>query len=67
MNRLGRIGCPDLPVKHAPQRWAAYLDDPAQAALLDGDRLLHTDFNLCVPRISSMAMASRVALPAVRQ
>jgi hypothetical protein len=43
MNRLGRIGCPDLPVKHAPQRWAAYLDDPAQAALLDGDRLLHTD------------------------
>jgi hypothetical protein len=45
MNRLGRISCPDLPVKHAPQRWAAYLDDPVQAALLDGDRLLHTDFN----------------------
>jgi RIO1 family len=45
MNRLGRIKCPDLPVKHAPQRWAAYLDDQAQAGLLDGDRLLHTDFN----------------------
>jgi hypothetical protein len=45
MNQLGRIRCPDLPVKHAPQRWAAYLDDPAQARFLDGDRLLHTDFN----------------------
>lgn len=44
MNRLRQIPCPDLPVKEATQRWAAYLDDQA-CAWLDGDTLLHTDFN----------------------
>jgi hypothetical protein len=45
MNRLSRIPCPDLPVKHAPQRWAEYLEDPTTAYLLEGDRLLHSDFS----------------------
>ncbi len=44
MNRLHRIPCPDLPVKDATQRWAAYLDDEAITSLA-GDTLLHTDFN----------------------
>ena len=45
MHRLAAIGCPDLPVKHARQRWAAYVDRGADLELLDGDALLHTDFN----------------------
>jgi RIO1 family len=45
MNQLSQIPCPDLPVKHTPQRWAGYLDDPAMAHLLDGNRLLHSDFS----------------------
>lgn len=45
INRLTRIPCPGLPVKEAPQRWGPYVDDPADARLFDGDRLLHTDFN----------------------
>jgi hypothetical protein len=45
MHRLAAIGCPDLPVKQAPQRWAAYVDCEADLELLDGDALLHTDFN----------------------
>jgi thiamine kinase-like enzyme len=32
-------------VKHARQRWAAYVDCEADVDLLDGDALLHTDFN----------------------
>jgi hypothetical protein len=44
MNRLRQIPCPDLPVKQATQRWSAYLDDRA-CTWLDGDTLLHTDFN----------------------
>lgn len=44
MNRLRQIPCPDLPVKHATQRWGAYLDGHA-CAWLEGDSLLHTDFN----------------------
>ena len=42
MNRLHQIPCPDLPVKDATQRWAAYLGD---SSCLAGDTLLHTDFN----------------------
>ena len=42
MNRLHRIPCPDLPVKDATQRWAAYIDD---SSCLAGDTLLHTDVN----------------------
>jgi hypothetical protein len=44
MNRLHRIPCPDLPVKDATQRWAAYLDSEAITSLA-GDTLLHTDFS----------------------
>jgi len=54
MNRLRQIPCPDLPVKHATQRWAAYLDDRA-CAWLDGDALLHTDFNPLNVRIAPQA------------
>ncbi len=45
LNRLQQIPCPDLPVKRAEQRWAAYLDDDAARDLLAGQTLLHTDFN----------------------
>jgi hypothetical protein len=45
LNRLQQIPCPDLPVKRAEQRWAAYLDDHAARDLLAGQTLLHTDFN----------------------
>ncbi len=45
MHRLAAIGCPDLPVKQARQRWAAYVDCEADLEVLDGDALLHTDFN----------------------
>lgn len=44
MHRLAVIGCPDLPVKQARQRWVAYVDREAGLELLDGDALLHTDF-----------------------
>ena len=44
INRLQGIPCPDLPVKHAEQRWAAYVDD-TDLELLTGATLLHTDFN----------------------
>jgi len=42
---LSEIGCPDLPLKRAEQRWAGYVDDPAALELLRGDTLLHTDYN----------------------
>ncbi len=45
LNQLQRMPCPDLPVKRAEQRWAAYVDDDAAAGLLAGQTLLHTDFN----------------------
>jgi hypothetical protein len=45
MHRLAVIGCPDLPVKQARQRWVGYVDREADLELLDGDALLHTDFN----------------------
>jgi hypothetical protein len=45
MQRLTRIPCPDLPLKHAEQRWASYIDDLADRELLSGEALLHTDFN----------------------
>lgn len=34
INRLQPIRCPDLPVKRAEQRWAAYVDDHTDLALL---------------------------------
>jgi hypothetical protein len=45
MTPLGRILCPDLPLKDAEQRWAAYLDDPADARHFAGSALLHTEWN----------------------
>jgi hypothetical protein len=45
IHRLAEISCPDLPVKQARQRWAAYVDRETDLDLLDGDALLHTDFN----------------------
>ena len=45
MYDLAAVNCPDLPVKQARQRWAAYVDREADLDLLDGDALLHTDFN----------------------
>ncbi|GAB2825962.1 phosphotransferase family protein [Streptomyces daliensis] len=45
LTALGRLRCPDIEVKRATARWTAYLDDPADAALFDGDALLHTDWN----------------------
>jgi hypothetical protein len=45
INQLQQIRCPDLPVKQAEQRWAAYIDDDTDLGLLAGTTLLHTDFN----------------------
>jgi hypothetical protein len=45
MHDLAVVSCPDLPVKQARQRWAAYVDREADLDLLDGNALLHTDFN----------------------
>ena len=45
MHDLAAVRCPDLPVKRARQRWAAYVDREVDLDLLDGDALLHTDFN----------------------
>ena len=45
MHDLAAVSCPDLPVKQARQRWTAYVDREADLNLLDGDALLHTDFN----------------------
>lgn len=42
---LGKIQCPDLPVKRAEHRWREYVSNPGELELLTGDRLLHTDFN----------------------
>ena len=42
IHRLAATACPDLPVKTAGRRWAAYTD-PAGLHHLRGDRLLHTD------------------------
>src|SRR3984893_11714064 len=41
MHQLAAISCPDLPVKQARQRWAAYVDREAGLDLLDGDALLN--------------------------
>lgn len=53
MSALGRIPCPDLPLKQAEQRWADYVHDDSALSLLRGDSLLHTDFNPLSILISS--------------
>lgn len=45
INQLQQIPCPNLPVKRAEQRWAAYVGPGADLSLLAGTSLLHTDFN----------------------
>lgn len=42
---LGRIPCPNLPLKTAEDRWKSYVDNPEDLRRLKGDRLLHTDYN----------------------
>ncbi|MFD0685938.1 aminoglycoside phosphotransferase [Actinomadura fibrosa] len=41
LRRLQDVPCPDVPMKRAEQRWAAYTDTPD---LFAGDRLLHTEW-----------------------
>lgn len=46
MEILAQIPCPDLPgIDPVEQRWAGYLDDPADAKHFAGHTLLHTDYN----------------------
>ena len=45
MHRLAATRCPDLPVQQARECWAAYVDRAVGLDLLDGNMLLHTDFN----------------------
>ncbi|WP_336214502.1 hypothetical protein [Nonomuraea sp. LPB2021202275-12-8] len=45
MRALGRIPCPDLPIKTAEERWLPYLAERLDVRWLAGDRLLHTDYN----------------------
>lgn len=45
MSQLGRIPCPDLPIKKAESRWKTYVENPEELCRLEGDRLLHTDYN----------------------
>lgn len=42
---LGTLACPEIELKHADQRLAAYLERPGDALLFRGDALLHTDWN----------------------
>ncbi|WP_439662841.1 phosphotransferase family protein [Lentzea sp. HUAS TT2] len=44
VDTLAALPVPDLPLKDARQRWRGYLDD-AEAELLGGETLLHTDYN----------------------
>lgn len=46
MEVLAQIPCPDLPgIDQAEQRWADYLDDPADAKHFAGRTLLHADYD----------------------
>jgi len=45
MTALGQISCPSAPLKNAPHRWRDYVTSQADLGWLDGDRLLHTDYN----------------------
>jgi hypothetical protein len=43
--RLGELPLPPLELRAAEQRLTGFVDDPADAALFQGDALLHTDWN----------------------
>ncbi|WP_143082142.1 aminoglycoside phosphotransferase [Nonomuraea wenchangensis] len=45
MRRLGRLICPNLPLKTAESRWKTYVDKPEDLRWFVGERLLHTDYN----------------------
>ncbi|MFG1709262.1 hypothetical protein ACFLIM_39330 [Nonomuraea sp. M3C6] len=45
MAALGKMQCPDLPLKTAEDRWGPYVTEPEQASWFVGGRLLHTDYN----------------------
>ncbi|MFH8380785.1 hypothetical protein ACH4E7_07570 [Kitasatospora sp. NPDC018058] len=45
LSRLGRTPCPPIELRHAEQRWAAYVDDPEVLAQFAGSSLLHTDLS----------------------
>jgi hypothetical protein len=40
---LGRLPCPDLPLKRPEHRWGAHVDDQADLEWFYGDRLQHID------------------------
>ncbi|MDP9863917.1 MULTISPECIES: hypothetical protein [Streptosporangium] len=45
MMALGKLSCPNLPMKVAEHRWRTYVAAPEELKWLRGDRLLHTDYN----------------------
>ncbi|MFJ9691927.1 aminoglycoside phosphotransferase [Kitasatospora sp. NPDC101183] len=45
LSRLGSVPCPEIELRRAEQRWAAYVDGPEVAARFAGESLLHTDLN----------------------
>ncbi|WP_405645709.1 aminoglycoside phosphotransferase [Streptomyces uncialis] len=44
-DELASLPCPDIELRHAEQRLADYVADPADAAAFAGNALLHTDWN----------------------
>ncbi|GAA2608607.1 hypothetical protein SMC26_28925 [Actinomadura fulvescens] len=45
MSELGKVPSPDVQIKLAEDRWRKYVTVPEDVLLLQGDRLLHTDWN----------------------
>ncbi|WP_328496207.1 aminoglycoside phosphotransferase [Streptomyces sp. NBC_00414] len=45
LRELASLPCPDVELRHAEQRLAAYVDHPGDADAFRGDALLHTDWN----------------------
>lgn len=45
LRKLASLRCPDIELRHAEQRLAAYVAHPADADAFQGDGLLHTDWN----------------------
>ncbi|GAA1351653.1 aminoglycoside phosphotransferase [Streptomyces beijiangensis] len=45
LRELASLPCPDIELRHAEQRLAHYVADPAEADAFAGDTLLHTDWN----------------------
>ncbi|MFJ1801993.1 aminoglycoside phosphotransferase [Streptomyces sp. NPDC088180] len=45
LRELAALPCPDIELRHAEQRLAGYVADPADAKAFAGNALLHTDWN----------------------